>query len=158
MCENRKLKRKEKKMRKLLTVFVAVLLVLTFVSFAAAQESDPVFDNPPGDMKWVPGGLPWALFIPHYTVTGGWWSGLCLQNMSGIANMYKIYFCGNSGYVTGTVEGALTGYEKVAWMLTYAMCGSSEGWIVVESQMSLLGFINYGQSDSVTTLGPFFSF
>jgi hypothetical protein len=145
-------------MKKLCISLMAVLLVFSFVAFAPAQESDAVFDNPPGDMQWVPGVLPWAMFIPHFDVdpAGGWWSGLCIHSMSISANQYKIYLCDNNGYIRGTVEGALTAYQKVAWMLTPTMCGVNKGWIVVESQFPLLGFINFGQAGvSVTTLGPF---
>ena len=148
-------------MKKLLTVFLAVLLIFTFASFAAAQESDPlegvqVYD---GDFQWVPGALPWALFIPHYDIGGEWWTGLVLQNMSGVGNMYKMYFCDNDGYIQATKDGAFTSFQKAAWMMTMSMTGScSTGWMVIESEFQLLGFVNYGQSGiSVTTLGPFWS-
>lgn len=145
-------------MKKLCISLMAVLLVFSFVSFASAQESDAVFDNPIGDMQWVPGVLPWAMFIDHYDVdpAGGWWSGICIHNRSINANQYKIYLCDNNGYVRGTIEGALTAYQKVCWLLNPTVCGVNKGWIVVESQFPLSGFINFGQAGvSVTTLGPF---
>lgn len=148
-------------MKKLRISLIAVLLVFCVVSFAPAQESDAVFDNPSGDMKWTPTGLPFQLFIPHYTVIAGWWSGLCIHSMSFVANQYKVVYCNNNGYITGTKDGSLTAFEKDAWILTFGGfegTGSNEGWIVVESQEPLLGFINYGQTGiSVTTLGPFYS-
>jgi len=144
---------------------MVVLLVFSFVSFAAAQEKDPMegVKTYSGDFQWVPGGLPWNLFIPHYDISSGWWSGLVLQNMAGGANQLVINFCDNDGYVWGTKEWALTGWQKVAWMVTYQMAQCDQGWIVIESQLPLLGFINYGQNfsngtGSVTTLGPFNSF
>ena len=87
-------------MRKIITIFLAVFLVFTFASFAAAQESDPmegvqVYD---GDFKWVPGALPWAMFIPHYDIGGDWWTGLVIHNMSINANQYCVYLCDNNGY------------------------------------------------------------
>jgi hypothetical protein len=142
-------------MKKLCVSLMAVLLVFFFVSFAAAQGTD--IDKPIGPQKWVPGGMACQLFIPHYTVIGGWWSGLCLQNMSINANQYAIFFCDNDGYVTKQKDGAMTAYQKVVWMLTYAMTGSGEGWLVIESQYPLLGFVNFGNAESLSTLGPFWS-
>lgn len=147
--------------KKLFMSFIAVLLVFSFVSFAAAQESDPMegVQVYQGDFQWVPGGLPWQLFIPHYDITGGWWSGLCLHNWNTGANQATIWFCDNDGYVYGSKEVAFTGWQKLAWMVTLSMTGGSgTGWIVIESQLQLLGFINYGRADSITTLGPFVSF
>jgi hypothetical protein len=149
------------KMKKLLTVFLAVLLVFSFVSFAAAQESDPMegVQVYQGDFKWVPGNLPWQLFIPHYDIGGAWWTGLVLHNMDINANQMTISFCDNDGWTWGTKEVAMTGFQKLAWMVTPQMTGGCvTGWIVVESQFQLLGFVNFGQTGiSVTTLGPFFS-
>ena len=150
-------------MKKLLTISLAVLLVFTFVSFAAAQESDPMegVQEYQDGFQWVPGNLPWALYIPHYDIGGGWWTGLCMQSMDQLPNMYKVYYCDNSGYWTpaSVTEGALTSFQKVAWMVTPAMTGGlTTGWIVVESMYRMLGFVNYGQIGiSVTTLGPFWS-
>ena len=149
-------------MKKTLMSLMVVLVVFSFVSFAAAQEKDPMegVTTYQGNFQWVPGGLPWQLFIPHYDISSGWWSGLVLHNMSVNANQMTISFCDNDGWVEATKEVALTGFQKQAWMLTYAMTGCQTGWIVVESQLPLLGFINFGQNfsngtGSVTTLGPF---
>ena len=146
-------------MKKLCISLMAVLLVFSFVAFAPAQESDAVFYNPPGDTQWVPGFLPYYLFIPHFDVGGAWWSGLVVHNMSINANQYRVTFANNNGYSKGAIEGALTAYQKTAWMLNGAMCGVTTGWAVIDSQYPILSFINYGISGiSVTTLGPFYSF
>jgi hypothetical protein len=148
-------------MKKFVTVFLAVLLVFTFVSFVSAQESDPLegVQTYDGNYQWVPGGLPWSMFIPHYDIAGNWWTGLVIHNLSLNANQYSISFCDNDGYVFGVKEGALTGFQKVAWLLTFQMTGGlGTGWMVIESQFQLLGFVNFGITGvSVTTLGPFFS-
>ena len=149
-------------MKKLLTISLAVLLVFSFVSFAAAQESDPLegVQTYDGDFKWVPAGLPWFMFIPHYDIRGNWWTGLVLHNMSGNANQFTISFCDDDGYVWGTKEVAQTGWQKKAWLVSMTMTGGmGTGWIVVESQFPLLGFVNFGITGiSVTTLGPFASY
>ena len=155
------------KMKKVLTISLTVLLIFTFVSFAAAQESDPVEGAQvyQGDFEWVPIGLPWRLFIPHYDIAGGWWTGLVIQNMDVNANQYTISFCNNDGYTSqaATTEGALTAFQKVGNLVNigsgpWGTNGCGTGWIVIESQFQLMGFVNYGQSGiSVTTLGPFFS-
>ena len=139
---------------------MAVLLVFTFVSFAAAQESDPLegVQTYDGSFKWVPGGQPWQLFIPHYDIGGDWWTGLVVHNMSGVACQFEINFCDNMGTVYGTLQDSLTSWEKTAWMLSYTMTGGlGTGWMVIESSQQLLGFVNYGTPASVTTLGPFWS-
>ena len=151
-------------MKKVLTISLTVLLVFTFVSFAAAQENDSVerVEVYDGDFKWVPGGLPWAMFIPHYDMRGVWWTGLVLHNMSINANQYAVYFCDNNGYVKSVTEGALTGFQKVGALLSmgsgvaWGTAGCGTGWMVIESQFPLLGFVNFGITGvSVTTLGPF---
>jgi len=52
--------------KKLFMSFIAVLLVFSFVSFAAAQENDPMEGVKvyQGDFQWVPAGLPVATFYP----------------------------------------------------------------------------------------------
>ena len=152
-------------MKKLLTVFLAVLMIFTFVSFAGAQESDPLegVQTYDGDFKWVPAGLGWFMFIPHYDIAGVWWTGLVIQSMDINANQYAVSFCDNDGYVMATTEGALTSYQKVGALLhagtsRWGTNGCGTGWIVIESQFQLCGFVNFGITGvSVTTLGPFFS-
>jgi len=152
--------------KKLFMSFIAVLLVFSFVSFAAAQENDPMegVQVYQGDFQWVPSGLPWAMFIPHYDIqpAGGWWTGLVLHNMASGANQSTMYICDNDGWVYATKETAYTGFQKLGWMMTLQMTGGmGTGWMVIESQLPLLGFVNFGQNTStgtsVTTLGPFYS-
>ena len=155
-------------MKKLLTIFLTVLLIFTFVSFAGAQDSDPmegveIYD---GSFKWVPGNLPWFMFIPHYDIAGSWWTGLVIHNMSINANQYTISFCNNNGDVMATKGDSLTAFQKKSYMLVMdnpayyeAATNCGTGWMVIESQFQVMGFVNFGQSNiSVTTLGPFLSF
>jgi len=152
-------------MKKILTILLAVFLVFSVVSFVSAEDSDSVenvlvYD---GDFKWVPGGLPWRMFIPHYDNGGTWWTGLVMHSLSINANQYTVSFCNNAGYVQSITEGALTGFQKVGNLLNltnqaWGTNGCTTGWMVVESQFPMLGFVNFGITGvSVTTLGPFYS-
>ena len=150
-------------MKKLFKILLAVLLVFTLVSFASAEENDSMegVEVYQGDFQWVPGNLPWQLFIPHYDIAGIWWTGMVIHNMSINANQYSVSFCNNDGYVQSTTEGALTAFQKIGALLNigigrWGTNGCGTGWIVIESQFPLLGFVNFGITGvSVTTLGPF---
>ena len=152
-------------MKKLLTILLAVLLVFTFVSFAAAQEDDFLakIQRPADGAEFVPTGLPWAMFMPHYDVTpGAWWTGLVVQNMSFGANQCTIWIFDDKGYQTGYIEDSFMGLEKMGVMLTKTATAANTGFLIIESQLPMTAFVNFGQlcgaGCAVTTLGPFISF
>ena len=142
------------------TIFVIALLVMG-VALAGAQDKLP-FKIDRDKLPFTPVGLPYWIYIPHYDCGGGWWSGIVIQNINTSANQFTVWYFDNNGYQTGYSEGALTAFQKWIKIITPADTGGpTQGFILIESQLPLVAFINFGQNTpngvGITTLGPFFS-
>lgn len=150
-------------MKKLFTLLIAVTLVFSLASMASATDEDlkAKLQHPAEEMQFVPSGLQYMLFIPHYDVTPGqWWSGLVVQNLSAGANQCIIWIQNDNGYTTGYIEEAFTGFGKETMLLDVsATGGATTGYIILESQLPMTAFINFGQiGGGFTSLGPFQSY
>lgn len=139
--------------KKLLIVFLFVFFVSMTSSFSKAEDGRI-------GITFVPGNLPCKLWIPHYDISDGWWSGVAIHNMSQNANQYRVVFPDNDSNVLNPQgkTGALTSFAKTSFTIdTQDTGGASQGWVAIESQHTVSAFVLFGQGESLGSIGPYFS-
>ena len=138
-----------KKANKLLTVLGAFsLIAATAVSADALKVVDPPEIDMGPNASLVPANLPCLWFITHYDVTNNWTTAMVLQNFSALANQYGIIpFNNNGNQSANPLEGALTGLQKIAFVLTQAQTGAPTGWGIVRAQRIMNIMLLFGQLD-----------
>ncbi|HEX15532.1 MAG TPA: hypothetical protein ENF44_00200 [Deltaproteobacteria bacterium] len=87
----------------------------------------------------------YTLYLPHFDVTGGWWTGVALRNAERGDVKVKLFAYDSEGQLLGEEELTLGDYERRALLVGQdVFSGVETGWIKVVSSGRMDGFVLFG--------------